>query len=207
MWIRTVFTLGLVALLSGCATLDRDECLAADWYLLGFSDAAAGHGAQRIDDHRSACAEHGVIPILDDYLVGHEQGKRKFCTWEKGYSIGRNGDGLNPICDGDLKYDFHNGYDAGRGVYRQALEVTAQERALEQLREDRRQARLDIVDKENQLLADGLDRNQRYNLLREIDALDDRLDEYEDQIPQRKRQLEEERRYLQLLEQEAQASR
>lgn len=199
--------LGIVALVSGCATLDREECLAADWYLLGFGDAAAGHGAQRIDEHRSACAEYGVIPILDDYRVGHQQGKREYCTWEKGYAIGRHGEGLNPICDGELKYDFQSGYDIGRGVYRQALEVSAQERALEQLREDRRQARLDIIDKENLLLSDGLDRHQRYTLLREIDGLDDRLDAYEDQIPEQKQQLERERRYLELLEQEARHAR
>ena len=41
-----------VLLAPGCATLDKDECLVADWRLIGFQDGAAGKSATAMDDYR-----------------------------------------------------------------------------------------------------------------------------------------------------------
>lgn len=47
----------LVVLLAACATLDREECVHADWYAIG------------LEDHRRACAKHYVAPNTERYLA------------------------------------------------------------------------------------------------------------------------------------------
>ena len=50
-----------------CATLNKDECLTADWYQIGYEDGAKGYPLSRIGKHRKACAKHGVTPDMPPY--------------------------------------------------------------------------------------------------------------------------------------------
>ena len=45
---RTASSAALLALLAGCATLNKNECLRADWYAIGLEDGARGQ-ARRLD--------------------------------------------------------------------------------------------------------------------------------------------------------------
>ena len=58
-----VCLIGLL-LITGCASLDKQECRLADWRMIGYEDGAAGRSGTRIGDHRAACAQHGVIPDM-----------------------------------------------------------------------------------------------------------------------------------------------
>ena len=95
---HVVATCGLIVallFLSGCATqtLSKSECATADWRVIGYGDGAAGHGAERIDGHRRACARFGVTPDLMAYNQGRSEGLREYCTAPKGLELGRaNGD-------------------------------------------------------------------------------------------------------------------
>ena len=42
----------LLALLQGCATLDKDECMLADWRLIGYEDGVAGKSAAAVGEYR-----------------------------------------------------------------------------------------------------------------------------------------------------------
>ena len=65
---RSVMTLAAAALLlQGCASMNQDECLVSDWRLVGYEDGAAGQPANRIGEHRKACASYGVTPDLTAY--------------------------------------------------------------------------------------------------------------------------------------------
>ena len=77
----------LLALLAGCASLDKDECRTADWYAVGLEDGARGRALDRLGDHRRACAEHGVTPHTERYLAGRSEGLRSFCTYERGFGM------------------------------------------------------------------------------------------------------------------------
>jgi hypothetical protein len=41
--------LTLIGLLAGRASLDRAECVSADWYTIGLEDGARGHGIEHLE--------------------------------------------------------------------------------------------------------------------------------------------------------------
>jgi len=107
----------LLALLAGCASLDKDECRTADWYAVGLEDGARGRALDRLGDHRRACAEHGVTPHTERYLAGRNEGLRSFCTYERGYSQGRAGQGYSGACPKETAGGFLAGYQRGRELH------------------------------------------------------------------------------------------
>lgn len=104
----------LLILVPGCATLDRNECLRADWYAIGLEDGARGRPVERLGEHRRACAEHGVTPQTERYLAGRADGLKSYCTYEKGFSVGRSGQSYAGVCPPG---NFPAGFQRGREIY------------------------------------------------------------------------------------------
>ncbi len=107
----------LLALLAGCASLDKNECRTADWYAIGLEDGARGRTVERLGDHRRACAEHGVTPNTERYLAGRNEGLKSFCTYERGYSQGRAGQAYAGACPKEMSGGFLAGYQRGRELH------------------------------------------------------------------------------------------
>ena len=127
MTMRTTL-LAAMLLLAGCASLDRSECLSANWYAIGVEDGARGQSVERLGAHRRACAEHNVAPDAERYLAGHREGLKSFCTYERGYALGRAGKSASGTCPAELRDDFLAGYRQGRelhGLARRLEEVNA----------------------------------------------------------------------------------
>ncbi len=106
-----------VVFLSSCATLSKNECLHADWHLIGYEDGMKGHSHERIGDHRRACADYGVAPDLNSYTQGYDEGLVAFCTPRNGYQKGQKGYLYTGICPAAMERDFLVGYEAGRDIY------------------------------------------------------------------------------------------
>lgn len=102
---------------SGCASLSKNECLNADWRIIGFEDGNKGYPLDRIGQHRKACARVKVIPDMDDYEKGHLKGAREYCTPARGYSEGAKGAAYQGICPEDLAGAFLGGYRDGQELY------------------------------------------------------------------------------------------
>jgi hypothetical protein len=113
--LRTASSLLLLALACGCASLDKEECLNADWYAIGLEDGARGRAVERLGDHRRACAKHNVAPDAQRYLAGRNEGLKSFCTYERGFSEGRAGHAYNAACP--YPHVFLSGYQRGRELY------------------------------------------------------------------------------------------
>lgn len=103
--------------LGGCASMNKNECLAVDWRTVGYEDGAAGRSAERIADHRRACARYGVAPDLRAYQSGRDLGLREYCRPLNGYRLGERGGGYGGVCPADLDPDFVAAYDSGRELY------------------------------------------------------------------------------------------
>jgi hypothetical protein len=78
----------MLGFLSSCASLSKDECLYADWQIVGYEDDAAGRGSRRMGDHRKACADHAVEPDKAAYDGGYNEGLQMFCIYDRG--LGRH---------------------------------------------------------------------------------------------------------------------
>jgi hypothetical protein len=107
----------IAAIVSGCASLDRGECLNANWYAIGLEDGARGRTLERLGDHRRACVEHKVAPDAERYVAGRNEGLKSFCTYERGFSQGRGGQTYAGSCPANLAASFQSGYQRGRELY------------------------------------------------------------------------------------------
>ena len=107
----------LPALLGGCATLDKNQCLRADWYAVGVEDGARGQPVEHLGNHRRACAEHGVTPQTERYLAGRDEGLNSFCTYERGQAAGRAGQSYPAVCPAKLAGRFSAGYQRGKEIH------------------------------------------------------------------------------------------
>jgi Protein of unknown function (DUF2799) len=107
----------MCALLSGCASMDRGECVSANWYAIGLEDGARGQPLERLGTHRRACSEHGVAPDAQRYVAGRNEGLKSFCTYERGFTQGRGGHAYGGTCPAPLAAAFQSGYQRGRELY------------------------------------------------------------------------------------------
>lgn len=157
--------------LTGCATLSKDECLTADWYQIGYEDGSRGYSDARISAHREACAKHGVAPDFRMYQDGHAEGVIRFCTQRNGFEQGQRGYSYTGICPASLEGPFLDGYEAGREIYA----VTSAIRSLEaeQRGNERQISQLqqEILDKTNLMLANETTIEDRYRLNQEISQM------------------------------------
>jgi hypothetical protein len=80
-----------VGALAGCATMSKEACLQGDWAGVGFKDGEAGRPQSRLDEHAKACAKSGVVPDAAPYFQAREQGLKLYCTQDRGFGEGRNG--------------------------------------------------------------------------------------------------------------------
>lgn len=47
----SVTALSSIYLLSGCATLSKEECMVGDWQTIGYNDGVAGYHSERLTSH------------------------------------------------------------------------------------------------------------------------------------------------------------
>lgn len=99
----------LALALGACATLNEQECRAADWEALGRAEGARGAPAAAIEDQRAACAKHGVTLQEVAWRVGHAKGVEEFCTPRGGYLAGRSARRVDPkLCAGKPQEEAFN---------------------------------------------------------------------------------------------------
>lgn len=103
--------------LGGCATMSEEECAMSDWHTIGFEDGSRGYSADRVGDHRKACAKHGYAPDFGAYQAGREEGLELFCQPARGFSLGAGGGQYQGVCSAELEPEFLDGYRAGAELY------------------------------------------------------------------------------------------
>ncbi len=113
--LSVIYTVVFSLVLSSCASLSKDECLTADWQIIGYEDGIQGSSAARIGEHREACAKHGVTPNKSAYDLGYDEGVRSYCSLSLGIRSGQSGNSLLGVCPQDT--DYHIGYQEGLENY------------------------------------------------------------------------------------------
>lgn len=107
-------TLGL--LLTGCATLNEQECRTRTPAQLGLNDGKQGYGLWRLDRHVSSCARYGITLDRNAYLEAYRQGIALYCTPDNGERVGAHGESYEGVCPKDVEPAFLARY---RPAYRQ----------------------------------------------------------------------------------------
>ena len=178
----TAAMLAVLTLLQGCATLDRDECKLADWRLIGYQDGVAGKSAARVGEYREDCAKHAVVPDLDAYRAGRQEGLQQYCTASNGYRLGNAGRGFAAVCPTALEGDFREAYNAGRKLYLARSAVNKTHSRIKQRKQTLTSLEDDRAQKLAALIADGLKADQRVMIVYELNELQQEMNSVEDEI-------------------------
>ncbi|MCG8687817.1 MAG: DUF2799 domain-containing protein, partial [Desulfobacterales bacterium] len=180
----TVSVLLICLLMSGCATLKKEECLTADWVQFGYEDGLKGYELDRIGKHRKACAKYGVKPDMEAYSNGRSKGLTFYCTPVKGYDLGRKGRTFPTVCPEKLAGEFRNGYEAGRQIYLKTREIESYKNILETVEQDIDRINKEIKKREANLQKDCKNKTLCKSALNRIRELDreklERIQEAED---------------------------
>ncbi|KUI99534.1 DUF2799 domain-containing protein [Vibrio sp. MEBiC08052] len=157
--------------LSGCATLSKEECMTANWHQIGYEDGAQGYPDTRIASHREACAEYGISPDFKAYQDGHKEGVTRFCTARNGFAQGKQGYDYTGICPPSLEGDFLKGYQAGHEIH--SVSSTLSNLRYEQSSNEReiKDLRSKITDKTNLMLSNETTIDNRYRLNQQISQM------------------------------------
>lgn len=111
-------------LLISCQTLSKDECIAADWRVIGEQDGGNGYDAQRrFGKHVKACEKAGVIPDQTIWNEGYQRGLISFCTPLRGLSHGQSGGVYHNVCPPAVEGGFLNGYNLGRAENQKKADI------------------------------------------------------------------------------------
>ena len=167
--------IGLMTM-SGCATLDKNECLNADWRTIGYEDGTRGYSGAHIANHRKACAKYNVTPDLDQYEEGRQMGLREYCTPGNGYRLGASGKQYHNTCPADLEPAFRQAMQAGHDLYVLEKDVREQRRTLEKAYKDLDALEIDIVGTETELIKPKVSPHRRKELLDELRILENQRD-------------------------------
>ena len=172
MRIKQAILASMIALmLSGCATMNQEECMVSDWRTVGFEDGALGRPPETIGNYRQACAKHGVSPDLASYRSGHADGLQSFCQPAKGFSYGRSGAAYRGVCPADLEYGFLAAYNDGRHLYELETAVRGTDAQIAQRYRTLENIKADITAKEAALVTEGTSAAERITLLAETKEL------------------------------------
>jgi hypothetical protein len=155
-------------LLTGCATLSKNECLTANWASIGYEDGSQGQTRDRIGSHRRACADYGIDPDFEEYLQGYNQGLEIFCTPQNGFLKGKSGYTDTGICTGNLGPGFLQGYENGREIYIASGEVSRLRRELQTVENRIGLLENEVYRKEKLLFSESLSKNERRHIYYEI---------------------------------------
>lgn len=137
---KVLAAVGALAALASCATLNEDQCRTADWSRLGQEDGMAGRAWSHVEQHRNACARHGLPVDEQRWSAGWEQGIRAFCTPENGLIHGREGRHYANSCPADLKPGFEAAYSVAKALHDARSSRDALQRELDSLRSARERA-------------------------------------------------------------------
>lgn len=123
---------GLLALLSGCATMSTEECKVARWGEVGLRDGLAGEPLSRLNSLSKDCAEAKVRVDTQAYLQGRDQGLLTYCRMDNAVRLGLDGKGYQGVCPAGIDGEFRRRYSVGREVF----DARSQVRSLDSRRVD-----------------------------------------------------------------------
>lgn len=167
-WPVLCTALMVTVLVQGCASLNREECLVADWRLIGYQDGVAGKSAARVGSYREDCAKHAVVPDLAAYQAGREQGLLEYCRPDNGYRVGQSGQGYPAVCSSATEVDFRKAYEAGREIHLARAALNSTQKQIDAQRQLLRSLEHDREHMLSELVSDGIRREQRVLLLYQV---------------------------------------
>lgn len=165
-----------LVLISGCSTLNEQECRTADWYRLGARDGQQGEQASLLDEHRESCKQYGIPPDEHRYHLGRVAGLKQYCRLDNAFRLGMKGTEYTGVCPMEVDADFRR-YNAA------ALDVSNSRKKIEEI--DRK-----LAHKEHELGEGDTPKKEKIRLRAEVRDLDRMRDRTRSDLYFQERELE-----------------
>ena len=137
---RIGISLALLAL-TGCATLDKEECVLGDWPAIGYADGKRGIDPEKqLQRHTKACSKHNVTHDQTLYNEGYAQGLIVFCSPDSGYNHATRKKEYLGNCPADLETEFLESYTDGLLAL-----IDNTDRDIDRYDDEKDDARLDLA--------------------------------------------------------------
>ncbi len=165
-------------LAAGCSSnLSKEECLVADWYVIGIEDGSKGLPLSNIGRHREACAKASIAPDLERYQAGLNKGYGFYCTVANGYDIGKRGLQHHSVCTGDAGAAFHTAHKHGNEWHQLHWEKNEIYRKIDNQRQNVADSLTAIADYEDEIVLAKTTSEERRRLLDAIKEEEQYIDE------------------------------
>ena len=171
-----------VMIISGCAGMSSDECLATDWTAIGYEDGSRGYTSDNFSKHRKACAKHGVQADFGDYQEGRAGGLNEYCQPGRGFSVGVNGGSYYGVCNVEQEGDFLDAYNTGHHLYSLRSAVNYANSSINSKKHELERIEDEIIAHGAAIVATETTQEQRIYLLADIKNLAERSGELEAEI-------------------------
>ena len=160
--IKHMMSLLLLLGIAGCAAMNETECRVGDWYGSGLRDGQAGT-PNRVAEYADSCSKLGILPVLNDYYAGHNQGLLSYCSPENGYRVGLSGASYGNVCAPELQAQFLREYQRGWRRYQIETEIRDLEYKISSAKRERKAL--------EEKIAKAVTEDERRALLRELKQL------------------------------------
>jgi hypothetical protein len=177
-----VASLLAITILSGCATMNGDECLTSDWHAIGFEDGSRGYTSEQLSNHRKACAKHGVTPDFQAYQAGRSEGLVEFCQPTRGFNLGSNGGQYHGVCSAHNEGRFLDAYNSGYHLYNLRSKVNSANYSINANQQELEQTQALIREKEAALIARDTLTEERIILIADLKDLAERVGQLESEM-------------------------
>lgn len=71
---KYMFLLSSLCLITSCSSLSGQDCLNANWYQKGMTDAKAGKPKSTLGNYKNDCGRNGIQFDSEEYIEGYEKG-------------------------------------------------------------------------------------------------------------------------------------
>lgn len=148
----------LLLVVTGCATLNKDQCQQGDWFGIGFSDGVSGETMDRMARHNEACAEYGIGVNSQQYMAGRAQGLNTYCRLDNAFNTGLSGQRYQRVCPPSIDGVFDRYNSAAYDVY--------------ELRNESNSIDNRLTNTESQMMKKDISRDEYFRLRQELRDLD-----------------------------------
>ncbi len=107
----------ILLLVSGCASISKEECKTGDWNGIGFKDGSAGKKIARIQGYIEECGKHGATVDRAAYEKGRNEGLKTYCSKDNGFRVGKDGSAMFDECPAAMRPTFMKAWSMGNKIY------------------------------------------------------------------------------------------
>ena len=108
--------LASIAMLNGCAIMSKNECLSANWSLIGQRDGYNGDGSF-MQKRAQACIKHDSILDTAAYTEGYKKGLKHYCNPQTIFDYALQGRGTYQSCPMELQNHLRPYYNTANQFY------------------------------------------------------------------------------------------